>query len=286
MRSWNRRYDQRAGVVDDRGAVAVQRRQFAQSRADVHRHQPGEHDAAGDVALLHQRVAFGRLRERQHAADERLHRAGGEEMQRDVHVVERRVAGTGDADAPHDDEAGIDLDRPRADIAEHHHESHSARTERRLSPNVPVTTFSSITSTPCLPVSRQTSPLNFRSGLTMISSAPACADRHRPCRRELVTAMHARLHALGDLDLMQAEPAARAGDQHGLARPGLRDAERRAHAGADRTDRERRRRQVDARPAPGWRCAPARRRTPHSRRRRCSPSTRLLRQRSCRPPRQ
>src|SRR5258708_7383208 len=39
---------------------------------------------------------------------------------------------------------------------------------------------------------------------------------------------------------------ARAGDQHDLPRLGLRNAERRAHAGADRTDRERGRRHVDA----------------------------------------
>ena len=60
------------------------------------------------------------LRERQHLADERLHRAGGEQMQRAVHVLVGRVAGAGDADAPHDDEAGIELDRLGADIAEHH----------------------------------------------------------------------------------------------------------------------------------------------------------------------
>ena len=36
-----------------------------------------------------------------------------------VHVLVGGVAGTGDADAPHDDEAGIDLDALRADIAEH-----------------------------------------------------------------------------------------------------------------------------------------------------------------------
>ena len=79
----------------------------------------------------------------------------------------------------------------------------------------------------------------------MISSAPASPDD-----LGLVVGTgdgdHARLHALGDLDLVQAEPAARAGDQHGLARLGLRDAERRAHAGADRADRERRGGQVEA----------------------------------------
>ena len=116
--------------------------------------------------------------------------------------------------------------------------------ERRLSPNVPVTTFSRITSAPCLPVSRHTSALNFRSGRTTISSAPARADD----LRLVVGAGHrddARLHALRHLDLMQAQPAARAGDQHGVARLGLRDAERRAHAGADRADRECRRGQVE-----------------------------------------
>ncbi len=56
---------------------------------------------------------------------------------------------------------------------------------------------------------------------------------------------HVRAHALHDLDLVQAESAARAGDQHDLARLDLRDAERRAHAGADRTDRERRRCHVE-----------------------------------------
>ena len=55
-----------------------------------------------------------------------------------------------------------------------------------------------------------------------------------------------RVHALRHLDLMQPQPAARAGDQHRLPRLDLRDAERRAHAGADRADRERRRLHVEA----------------------------------------
>src|SRR5216683_7064815 len=80
-----------------------------------------QHDAPADRAALEQGVTFRSLRERQDAPDARRDRLGGEEMERGVHVLEGRVAGTGDADAPHDHEAGIELDRPRADIAEHHH---------------------------------------------------------------------------------------------------------------------------------------------------------------------
>src|SRR6478672_7474466 len=82
---------------------------------------PRKYNATGDGTPLHQRVPRRRLRERQDAADEWLDRAGGEEMQRHMHVLERRIAGTGDANSPHDDEAGIELDRLRADIAQHDH---------------------------------------------------------------------------------------------------------------------------------------------------------------------
>ena len=58
--------------------------------------------------------------------------------------------------------------------------------------------------------------------------------------------MHARLHALGNLDLVQAQSAARAGDQHGLSRPEAGNAQRRAHAGADGADRQRGRRHVES----------------------------------------
>src|SRR5262249_54958141 len=50
----------------------------------------------------------------------------------------------------------------------------------------------------------------------------------------------ARVHALDHLNLVQAQAAARTGYQHRLTRLDLRHAERRAHAGADRADRERR----------------------------------------------
>ena len=46
------------------------------------------------------------------------------------------------------------------------------------------------------------------------------------------------MHALCNLDLVQSQSAARAGDQHGLSRPEAGNAQRRAHAGADGTDRE------------------------------------------------
>src|SRR6266852_268733 len=80
-----------------------------------------QHDASADRAALQQGVSLRGLRERQDAPDARRDRLDGEEMQRGVHVLEGRVAGTGDADAAHDDEAGIELDPLRADIAEHHH---------------------------------------------------------------------------------------------------------------------------------------------------------------------
>src|SRR6266508_2421488 len=77
-----------------------------------------EYHAPGDRAALHQGVTLRRLRKRQHAADERLDRLASQEIERRMHVVEGRVAGAGDPDAPRDDKPRIDLDRPRADIAE------------------------------------------------------------------------------------------------------------------------------------------------------------------------
>src|SRR5262245_55359096 len=77
-----------------------------------------EHDAADHRALFHHGVAFGRARERQHGSNERLDFAGREEMERYVDVLVGGVAGAGDADTPHDHEAGIDLDTLGADVAE------------------------------------------------------------------------------------------------------------------------------------------------------------------------
>src|SRR5215831_3618591 len=81
-----------------------------------------EHDAADDRALLHHGVALGCARERQHGANERLDCAGGEQMERDLDVLVGGIAGARDADAPHDHEAGIDLDALGADIAEDDHD--------------------------------------------------------------------------------------------------------------------------------------------------------------------
>ena len=129
--------------------------------------------------------------------------------------------------------------------------------ERRLSPNVPVTTFSSTTSAPCLPVRRHTSRLNFRSGLTMTSSAPACRTSAALSLRA-GDGDHPRLHALGDLDLMQAQSAAGAGDQHDLSR--LDRARRRAPRARWCRPGRPRARPPSCRRRPGWesRCARAR----------------------------
>src|SRR6476659_9785446 len=131
-----------------------------------------KHDPAGDGTPLHQRVPFRRLRERQDTADERLDRTGGEEMQRHLHVLERGIAGSGNANAPHDDGAGSSS-TGRAPILPSTTTVACCAHDRKLSRKVPVTTFSSTTSAPCLAVTPHTSALNFNSGLMMTSSAPA-----------------------------------------------------------------------------------------------------------------
>ena len=206
---------------------------------------PGEDDAADDLALLHHGVAFGHARERQHGADERPDRAGGEQMQRDLARPCRSRCRSRRCGCAARSRGRDRSRRAWRRCCPSTTTTAFCATERRLSPNVSETTFSSTTSTPCLPVRRQTSPENFRSGLTMTSSAPAWLTISA-FSSELVTAIDVRVHALHHLDLVQPEPAAGAGDQHRLPRLDLRDAERRAHAGADRTDRERRRLHVEA----------------------------------------
>src|SRR4029077_4410734 len=83
---------------------------------------PLEHDAADDRALFHHGVALGCARERQHGSNERLDCAGGEQMERYLDVLVGGVAGARDADAPHDHEAGIDLDAFGADVPEDDHD--------------------------------------------------------------------------------------------------------------------------------------------------------------------
>src|SRR5262245_7914399 len=203
-----------------------------------------QHDAAADRPLLHQRMAFGRLWKRQHAADERLHRLGGEQVQRHAHVLEGRVAGPGDANAPHDYEAGVELDRPRADIAEHHHRRQlragaQAFAERPGHHVLQHDVDALLAGAP----PHLTGEFQIRTDYHLVGTSlpyyPGLVGRTRHRH-------HARLHTLCPLDLMQAKPAAGAGDQHALPRLGLGNAERRAHAGADWADRERRCRDVDA----------------------------------------
>src|SRR5262245_9996689 len=203
-----------------------------------------EHDAADDRALFHHGVAFGRAGERQHGSNERLDCAGGEEMERDLDVFVGSVAGARDADAPHDHEAGIDLDSLAGDVAEDdHHGVLRGRAQALaegtgddvLQHNVDALLAGAA---PYLP-----RELQVRTDDHVVSASLfhdfglvfGAGDRNRVC-----------VHALDHLNLMQAQTAAGAGNQHRLARLDLRHAERRAHAGADRTDRERRSGHVEA----------------------------------------
>ena len=79
----------------------------------------------------------------------------------------------------------------------------------------------------------------------MTSSAPAARSGLRLLLRA-GDRKDARLHALCDLNLMQAQPAPGARHEHGLPGRSACNAKRRAHAGADRTDRKRRRGHVEA----------------------------------------
>src|SRR5262245_54454331 len=80
-----------------------------------------ENDAPDHLASFHQGVAFANLWKPQNAADDWLDRAGREQVKRDPHILVSGVAGTRDPDAPHDHEAGVDLDALRANIAQHRH---------------------------------------------------------------------------------------------------------------------------------------------------------------------
>src|SRR5215813_10791531 len=203
-----------------------------------------EHDTADDHALLHHGVSFGRAGERQHGSNERLDCAGGEEMQRYLDVLVGGVAGARDADAPHDHEAGIDLDAFGADVAEDHHDGVLGGRAQALAEGVGDDVLQHDVdallagAAPDLAREFQVRADDHLVGAGLFDDFGLvfrAGDRNR-----------VGVHALDHLNLMQAQTATGASNQHRLTRLDLRHAERRAHAGADRADRERRGRHIEA----------------------------------------
>src|SRR5262245_3611489 len=203
-----------------------------------------EHDAANDRAPFHHGVALRRARELQHRSNERLDRAGGEEMERDLDVLVGGVAGARDADAPDDHEAGIDLDALATDIAEDDHDGVlSGRAQalaERIGDDVLKHNVDALLAGAAPDLARE-----FQVGtddhvvgaglLDDVGFVLRAGDGNR-----------VRVYALDHLNLMQAQAAAGTSNEHRLTRLDLRHTERRAHAGADRTDRERRSGHIEA----------------------------------------
>src|SRR6266545_3642218 len=205
---------------------------------------PREHDAANDRALFHHGVAFGRARERQHGSNERLDCAGGEEMERYLDVLVGGIAGARDADAPHDHEAGIDLDALAADVAEDDHDGVLRGRAQALAEGVGDDVLQHNVdallagAAPDLAREFQVRADDHLVGAGLpddFGLVFGAGDRNRVC-----------VHALDHLNLMQAQTAASASNEHRLTRLDLRHAERGAYAGADRADRERRSGHIEA----------------------------------------
>src|SRR5262245_58809046 len=203
-----------------------------------------EHDAANDRAPFHHGVALRRARGLQHPSTETTHRAGGEAMARDIDVLVGGVPGARHADAPDDHEAGIDLDALATDIAEDDHDGVlSGRAQalaERIGDDVLQHDVDTLLAGAAPDFARE---FQIRADDNLVGAGLfddvdfvlGAGDRNR-----------VRIHALDHLDLMQAQTAASASNEHRLTRLDLRHAERRAHAGADRADRERRSRHIDA----------------------------------------
>src|SRR5690606_39035159 len=80
-----------------------------------------QHEPTRDLAVFETNVSGGGLAQRQDPGDKRRELSRGRELERGLELFLRRRVGAEDLELLHDDEARVEIDRPRLEVADDDH---------------------------------------------------------------------------------------------------------------------------------------------------------------------